>query len=153
MPDDLPIDDATGPHPFLIAALDLERAFEGFRRDLLVPFDEPETSDAYWTVWHDRESQSRAQCEAAVLHWIEHRTRPALDDDAVAYFLCHRFDTAAEFLQNVVLEDGTSLFRHTEDSFGDFLFAMLIDWWESHGIREAYFQDLAEYERKHYPSA
>jgi hypothetical protein len=129
----------------LKATLDMDEAFQGFRHDLVEPFAKPETSSEHWKVWHAHESSCRSECEAAIRHWIAHRSRPELGDTA-AYFLCRRFDEVSHFIQNLFLEDQTTAFAHPGLSVDEFLEWMLVVWWDEHGIREAYFHDLARYE-------
>jgi hypothetical protein len=135
-------------HPILKATLHMDEAFEGFRRDLIQPFAEPATSDEHWTVWHAHELRCRPQWEDAIEYWLANCVRPPLDD-GTAYFLCRRFDQVSEFLKNLFVQDLTTVFAHPGLSLNEFLRWMLLDWWESHGIREAYFEDLERYEHRY----
>jgi len=134
--------------PLLLATLHLDQAFAGFRRDVIQPFGEPISSKEHWTAWHNFEQQTQERCERAIEFWIVHRTRPPLDDD-VAYFLCRRFDQASFFVQNLFLEDQTTIFTYAGNSLDDVLRWTLIDWWEAHGRREAFYADLKQYENEH----
>lgn len=135
-------------HPLLKASLDMDQSFEGLRRDLIQPFAEPATSDEHWKVWHGGELRCRPQCEQAGVFWIEHRFLPPLEDEA-AYFLCRRFDQASNFLQNLFDRDGMTVVSHGELSLDEFLWWVLVVWWDAHGRGEAYFEDLQSYEFKH----
>lgn len=134
-------------HPLLTASLHMDEAFKGFRRDLIPPFDEPSTSDEHWTIWHERELCSRPSCETGIKQWIADRSRPPLDDE-VAFYLCCRFDQVSDFLQSLFLADQTTVFSYAGLSLDEFLWWLLVDWWDSHGRREAYFEDLEIFERK-----
>lgn len=90
-------------------------------------------------VWDRWEKESRRECELAVDHWLEHWTLPVLGD-AAAYFLCHRFDQASAFLQNLFLDDQTSVFSSGDRSLDEILRWMLVDWWNEHGCGLAYWQ-------------
>ena len=71
---------------------------------------------------------------------------PILDDDE-AYFLRRRFDFVSLILQKLFLEDQTSIFSHVGVSLEEVLWWALVDWWEAHGVGEAFWEDLSHEEQ------
>ena len=143
---DIDEEDGAPVHPLMLAAGQLEDAFEGFRHDLLLPFARPADSNEYSNVWHGLELRFRPRCEEAIVSWIENRVRPELEDET-AYFLCRRFDHVANFLGDLFLQDGTTVLDHPGLSTDEFLWWALVHWWEARGIGEAFLDDLERFER------
>jgi hypothetical protein len=139
---DRPTPEETGEHPFQLAARRLEEACSGIRYGWSVPLVQ---SDDAFDLWHAHEFLNRPLCEAAAQRCLAHQTLPPLAPEP-GFFLARRFDTVAEFLKNLVLHDGTTVFGHGNLSLDEFLRWMLFDWWRSNGIREAFFQDLEAFE-------
>ena len=71
---------------------------------------------------------------------------PILDDDE-AYFLRRRFDHVSLFLQSLFLDDQTSVFSHAHFSLEEVIWWALVDWWEAHGVSNAFWEDLEMEER------
>ncbi len=134
-------------HPYLVAAYELNDTFAGLRHDVLTPFPPPADSHVHFDIWHQHELASRPECDVAVGHWLDQHVLPELSDGAL-FYLKHRFDYFAEFLRSLVLEDGSTILEYPSVDHRDFIDWGLIEWWESHGIREAYFEDLAMYEHQ-----
>ena len=74
-----------------------------------------------------------------------HRRLPDMADDA-AFFVCRRFDQASDFAQNLFLRNQTTVFSHVGVSLDHVVWWLLVDWWEDHGRREAFFEDLELFE-------
>ncbi|MEI6178383.1 MAG: hypothetical protein WCS43_15935 [Verrucomicrobiota bacterium] len=129
----------------LTASQDMARACWMLRGTIVLPFSSPTSSDAYWNAWHERESHCRKDCNEAIVYWIQHRRLPLLGADDVAFYLCRRFDQVSNFVQNLFSEDGKTVF-YSEISLEHLLLWLLIDWWDAHGKREAFFEDLAAFE-------
>ena len=141
---------AFGVPPLLYMTLEMEESVKVIRSGILRPFPEPgpdATAGDYMDVWDQADKECRQACEEAIRYWLEHRTLPILDDPE-AYFLCRRFDQASEFLQNLFLRDQTTVFSCGDSSLHEVLWWTLVDWWEEHGSRIAFFQDEEESERE-----
>ena len=92
------------------------------------------------------ESNCRAACEEAILYWVAHRRLPILREDDEVFYLSRRFEQVSQFVPNLFLNDGSTVF-FSEISLDHLLYWLLLDWWESHGRREAFIEDLTQFER------
>lgn len=138
-PDDV-LSNALGVPPLLHATWLMDQTVGVFRRHIEPPFAPALTAvpvGDYMNEWYRAEAESRQECEAAVAQWLEARTLPVLGD-AAAYFLCHRFDQASDFLQNLFLWDQTTVFSCGDLSLDEVLRWVWVEWWQEHGSRMAW---------------
>lgn len=125
----------------------MDEAVAVFRKgSSILPYPIPSEGDLGWDEWHAAEKACRERCEIAIQEWMISKRFPILDDDE-AYFLRRRFDMVSLFLQKLFLDDQTSIFSHVGFSLDDVLWWALVDWWEIHGIQQAFFEDLEMHER------
>jgi hypothetical protein len=134
----------------LEATLHIDEQFTSIRRDILQPFDDPSEGDKdYYSLWMEAELGCRQRCEAHVDYWLETRSlRPLTHDDEI-FFLCHRFDQASNYIQNLYLRDCSSIVDFGNRTDKEILQWFLVEWWNEHGSRLANCDDLISFEERY----
>ena len=128
-------------HSFITAAEEFEEAITELRKQQSPPEINWTTAREFWDGWHGYETLCRSSCENAILQWWETGTFPSVNAET-AYFICRRFDSASDFLWSLVLNDGKTVLGHPHVSNLEFTKWLLVPWWESHGAKAAFYEEL-----------
>lgn len=71
------------------------------------------------------ESNCRAACEEAILYWVAHRRLPILREDDEVFYLSRRFEQVSQFVPNLFLNDGSTVF-FSEISLDHLLYWLMV---------------------------